>query len=106
MDAFQRMEYLLGRAIAMNLPPQTSHLNPTEGDLKLIARRFGVGVDQTRSALAFFNAHEKNVSRGEQWRTLLHDKARELEGNGDLCREERAVSLGYSDRVRNTAIPR
>jgi hypothetical protein len=84
MDPYQRMEYLLGRTIAINLPTQTSRLNPTNGDLKLIAQRFGMGIEQVRSALAFFNAHEKNVSRSEQWRTLLHDKARTLDDVDDL----------------------
>ena len=84
MDPLQRMEYLLGRAIVLNLPTQTSHLSPTDGDLKLIARRFGLGIEQIRSALAFFNAYEKNVSRAEQWRTFLHDKAKALDDVNDF----------------------
>lgn len=79
MDAVQRMQYLLGRTIAITLPMHTSRLNPTDGDLKLIARRFGLGVEQARNALEFFNANIENIPRGEQWRTFLRDKARELD---------------------------
>ena len=78
------MEYLLGRAIAINLPTQTSHLNPTIGDLKLIAQRFGMGIEQARKALAFFNTCAASLSRGEQWRTLLQDHGKGLEDIGDV----------------------
>ena len=94
MDAVQRMKYLLGRTIAINLPARTSRLNPTEGDLRLIARRFGLGVEQARSALAFFNANVESIPRSEQWRTFLRDKARDLEDVVDL----RSVQSESADR--------
>ena len=93
MDPHLRMEYLLGRAIAISLPTQTSRLEPTVGDLKLIAQRLGLGIDQARRALAVFNAYEKNLSRSEQWRTLLHSKAETLD-EANECRADSNKARG------------
>lgn len=87
------MEYLLGRVIAVSLPAQASRLDPTDGDLKSIAQRLGMGIEQARNALALFRAYETQVPRGEQWRTLLHSKAAALDEVND-CRIERDKARG------------